>query len=271
MDQLPQDGFSLILLVFVLGIKHGLDADHLAAIDGMTRYNAPVNPALSRYCGVLFSLGHGAVVVAVATIACWVAKAWTAPDWMEGLGVFTSVFFLSLLGCLNLLAVIRTPASQIVQPVGVKGQFLGSLQRAGRPSLVAVVGALFALSFDTMSQTALFALSAQREGEIWRAPAMGGIFMLGMLATDGFNGFWISRMLRQADKTAAIASRIMGITVACLSLSVAFLGAAKYFSPKVDAWLDGYELQTSVAVIVIVCAALAAGLLLSFRRVGKTV
>ncbi|MEI7870376.1 MAG: hypothetical protein WCI11_21070 [Candidatus Methylumidiphilus sp.] len=80
MEQLPQEGLALILLVFVLGMKHGLDADHLATIDGMTRYNAPVNPALARFCGVLFSLGHGAVVVAVATIASWAAKTWAAPE-----------------------------------------------------------------------------------------------------------------------------------------------------------------------------------------------
>ncbi|MCX7110983.1 MAG: nickel transporter [Proteobacteria bacterium] len=269
MEQLPQEGLALILLVFVLGMKHGLDADHLATIDGMTRYNAPVNPALARFCGVLFSLGHGAVVVAVATIASWAAKTWTAPEWMESFGVFTSIFFLSLLGCANLLAVLRTPANQIVQPVGVKGRFLGSLQRAGRPSLIALVGALFALSFDTMSQAALFALSARQEGEFWRAPLLGGIFMFGMLVTDGLNGLWISRVLRRADRMAVIASRVMGLTVATLSLAVAALAAAKYCSPAIGGLMEGLEMQTGLAVFAAVCIALAAGMLLSHRRAGK--
>ena len=30
---------SIVLLVFVLGLRHGLDADNLAFIDGQTRYN----------------------------------------------------------------------------------------------------------------------------------------------------------------------------------------------------------------------------------------
>ncbi len=180
---------------------------------------------------------------------------------MERFGVFTSVFFLSLLGCANLLCILRTPANQIVQTVGIKGRFLGSLQRAGRPSLIALVGALFALSFDTMSQAAVFALSAQQEGEFWRASVLGGIFMFRMMVTDGLNGLWISRILRRADRSAAIASRVMGLTVACLSLAMAALGAAKYFSPTIiGGWMKGLELQTGLAVLVAVCIGLGAGL-----------
>jgi high-affinity nickel-transport protein len=189
---------------------------------------------------------------------------------MESIGVFTSVFFLSLLGCANLLAILRTPANQIVPTVGLKGRFLGSLQRAGRPSLIMLVGALFALSFDTMSQAALFALSAQHEGEAWRAPVLGGIFMFGMLVTDGLNGLWMSRILRRADRLAAIASRVMGLTVAGLSLAVAALGAAKYCSPRIDAWMEGLELQTGLTVVAAVCIAAAAGMALSQRRADKT-
>ena len=40
METLPTDWLSLLILTFVLGMKHGFDADHLAIIDGLTRYNA---------------------------------------------------------------------------------------------------------------------------------------------------------------------------------------------------------------------------------------
>ena len=66
MSPLPADNFALVLLVFVLGVKHGFDADHLATIDGLTRFNARANPRWARFCGTLFSLGHGAVVIAIA-------------------------------------------------------------------------------------------------------------------------------------------------------------------------------------------------------------
>jgi len=38
METLPADWLSLLTLTFVLGMKHGFDADHLATIDGLTRY-----------------------------------------------------------------------------------------------------------------------------------------------------------------------------------------------------------------------------------------
>ena len=68
MTALPADGLALVLLVFVFGVKHGFDADHLATIDGLTRFNARANPRWARFCGTLFSLGHGAVVVAMEAV-----------------------------------------------------------------------------------------------------------------------------------------------------------------------------------------------------------
>ena len=66
METLPNDWIALLALVFVLGLKHGLDADHLVAIDGLTRYNAQMRPLMARWCGFFFSLGHGAIVIVVA-------------------------------------------------------------------------------------------------------------------------------------------------------------------------------------------------------------
>ena len=79
MDSLPTDWLSLLILTFVLGLKHGFDADHLATIDGLTRYNARYRPGLARYCGSLFSLGHGAVVVGIALGTTLLAGQWVVP------------------------------------------------------------------------------------------------------------------------------------------------------------------------------------------------
>ena len=50
MHDLPTEWTALCALVFLLGLKHGFDADHLATIDGLTRFNArhqrPVRPLL---------------------------------------------------------------------------------------------------------------------------------------------------------------------------------------------------------------------------------
>ncbi len=252
MDSLPADALSLALLTFVLGMKHGFDADHLATIDGLTRYNARRNPALARYCGTLFSLGHGGVVIVIALSVAALAGQWEVPDWFELLGSLISIAFLLGLGLLNLNAVLRAGPDQVVQPVGLKGRLLGQLGQVSHPALVALVGALFALSFDTLSQAAFFALSASSLGGWQHALGLALLFMLGMLLTDGINGLWIARLIARADQIALVASRVMGLVVAGVSLLVAAFGLAKLLSPAVEAWADGKELAFGLLLVAII-------------------
>ena len=249
MSPLPQDIAALGLLVFVLGLKHGFDADHLATIDGLTRFNSRAKPRMARYCGVLFSLGHGAVVVAIALTVSLLSHRWDTPEWLNVVGAWVSIGVLAALGLLNIQAVLRTSPTEVVRLVGVKGRLLGRLTRASHPALVAAIGALFALSFDTVSQAALFALTAVRVGGWQPALAMGFLFMLGMLVTDGINGLWISRLICRADQMARIASRVMSLAVAGVSLLIAGLGVVKLISPAVESWSDGKEIALGAAVV----------------------
>ena len=252
MHELPTEWAALAALVFLLGLKHGFDADHLATIDGLTRFNARARRSWARYCGALFSLGHGLVVIAIALGVGLARARWDAPAWLEASGVWISLFFLIALGVLNLRAVLVTPPHEIVAPVGLKGRVLGRLNRAGHPLLVAVVGALFALSFDTVSQAALFAMTAAQFGGVQHALALGLLFMLGMLVTDGVNGLWIARLIARADQLALIASRVMSVAVAGVSLLVAAFGVAKMTLPAVDSWSDGRELAFGAIVLAVI-------------------
>ena len=263
MDPLPQDWCALSLLVFALGLKHGFDADHLATIDGLTRFNARARPRLARCCGMLFSLGHGVVVLAIGLAVSLLAGRWSVPEWLETFGTFTSVFFLTLLGLLNLRAVLRADPGQTVPLVEIKGRLLGSWQRAGRPSLVLLVGALFALSFDTLSQAALFGLTAKHYGGWPPVLGLGVVFTFGMLAADGLNGFCIAHMIGRTDRLARTASRIMNLTLACLSLAVAALVATSYFVPNFYALLERKELLPGLIVVVVSCAGFLAALILA--------
>lgn len=265
METLPTDWLSLLLLTFVLGMKHGFDADHLATIDGLTRYNARIRPGLARYCGTLFSLGHGAVVLAIALGVSALAGQWAVPEWFGTLGAVISIAFLVALGVLNLSAVLRAGPDEVVQPVGLKGRLLGSLRHVSHPVLVAVVGALFALSFDTLSQAAFFALTAARYGGWQHALLLAALFMLGMLLTDGINGLWIARLIARADQVARVASRVMGLVVSGVSLLVAAFGAAKLLSPAVDAWSEGKELVFGVSLVAVIALSFVAALRLTRR------
>ena len=267
MENLPNDWLALLALVFTLGMKHGLDPDHLAAIDGLTRFNAASNkPRLSRWSGLLFSLGHGAVVMAVAVLVGIFAQRWNIPAWVEDLGAWISIIFLLALGTVNLVAVFKTAPDQVVKMVGLKGRWLGKLSQASHPLLIACVGALFALSFDTLSQTALFSLTASSMAGWMFSVTLGMVFMLGMIATDGINGLWISRLLCRADERALIASRVMGLAVGGLSILVGLIGIAKYFFPAVAARSEGHELSMGLAVVATVALSFYLALRLSRQQ-----
>ncbi|MHB8846940.1 MAG: HoxN/HupN/NixA family nickel/cobalt transporter [Burkholderiales bacterium] len=252
MELLPHDLPALGLLVFALGLKHGLDADHLATIDGLTRFNSRAHPGLARYCGMLFSFGHGMVVIGIALFVSVLAHQWQTPKWLETFAAWVSIVFLISLGLANLHAVSHAPAGHVVLPVGLKGRFLGRLTNTTHPVLVILIGVLFALSFDTLSQAAMFSMTAAHVGGWQAALMLGLLFTLGMLVIDGINGFWVSRLIARADRVALTASRVMGLGIAGVSLLAAFFGVMRIALPAIAAWSDGKDVLFGLAVVAIV-------------------
>jgi len=256
MQNLPADWGALCSVVFLLGMRHGLDADHLAAIDGLTRVTARRGQAHARYCGALFSAGHGVVVLSIALLAGLLGAKWVPPGWFEAVGGTVSIGFLLLLGIVNLHAALRAPAGSVVPLVGLRGslvdRLLGRTARASGAWAVIGVGSLFALSFDTLSQSALFAVLAVQFGGVERALALGVLFVLGMLVSDGANGWWISRLIDRTDRIAAVASRTMTLAVAAVSLLVAAIGIGRMASGGLDDWLGGKELAIGLCVIALI-------------------
>jgi high-affinity nickel-transport protein len=90
--------------------------------------------------------------------------------------------------------------------------------------------------------------------------------MLGMLAADGANGWWVSRLVDRTDRMAVLASRTMTMAVSCVSLGVAGLGAARMVSAEFDGWTEGKELAIGAATI----ALMASSYLLACRLARAT-
>jgi len=259
MPDLPATFAALCGLALALGARHGLDADHLATIDGLARLNAATQPRLARAAGTLFSLGHGCVVMVVAFAAATLARQWHAPAWLEACGQMTSMACLLGLGVINLQAVARAAPGDVVAPRGLKGRVLARVLAGQHPVTVAGVGALFALSFDTVSLAALFALAAARLGGTAYVVLAALSFTLGMLAVDGLNGWWISRVVARADRTAARASRVMAFAVGASSIAVAALAAARLAAPDLDGFLEARGLMVSAMVFAAVATAILLG------------
>ncbi|NBX41598.1 MAG: nickel transporter [Gammaproteobacteria bacterium] len=270
MDTLPSDWTGLATVVFLLGLKHGFDADHLATIDGLTRLNTRLRSPHARYCGALFSLGHGAVVMLIAVLVSLVTTHWQTPAWLEASGTWISIFFLTALGIVNVRAAVTAAPDELVPLVGIKSRWLGRLGEARSPWVVALVGALFALSFDTVSQAALFSLTAQQFGGLAPALMLGGLFTIGMLVTDGINGLWISRLIARADDLARVAARVMGLAVGGVSLLVAGFAVAKLTLPTVGAWAEGKEIFFGAAVAGVVLLSYLVGRRLALSGTPKS-
>jgi len=200
-SELPADALALAGLVFLFGLRHGFDPDHLVAIDGLAR-------SAGRWCGLFFSLGHGLAVTLIGILVALLAAEWQAPAWLEQTGAAVSIGFLMVLGVANLVAFSRAG-----RPVGLRGGWWAErLAKASHPVIIAAIGAAFALSFDTISHALLFSLTGATMAGWAFAGALGMLFTFGMVLTDTLNGLWVARIA---------ASRFVSIVIATLCLVLA--------------------------------------------------
>jgi nickel/cobalt transporter (NiCoT) family protein len=245
--------FALALL---LGMQHGLDPDHLAAIDGLTRFNARVNPGRARWCGLWFSLGHGALVTVATVLVATLAAGWQLPEWIDTASGWVTVGLLVTIGMINLWS-LRSGTADTQGPSGVRSRYLRGLLATQHPLAIFGIGALFALSFETLTQASVFALGAGATGGAggvggggtWIAFAMGAVFTTGMMLTDAVNGLWLYRLARNTQRHSVLAMRRLALAIATLSFVMAAWAGSRMLSPEVDAWFDGSELLLGLAVL----------------------
>jgi high-affinity nickel-transport protein len=195
-------------LAYVLGLRHAVDADHIAAIDNVVRKlmqegKRPVS------AGLFFSLGHSLVVtIAVAVIVgtAFALEGRLHPFKVIGsiIGTGASAFFLLAIAAINLVilrGVWRSfrrarrgePVAEHELDMLLSGR--GLLARIFRPLFRMVsrswqmfpIGFLFGLGFDTATEITLFTVVAtQASGGMSFATVMifPAMFTAGMTLID---------------------------------------------------------------------------------------
>ncbi|PRY03907.1 HoxN/HupN/NixA family nickel/cobalt transporter [Paraburkholderia sp. BL25I1N1] len=195
------------LLAYGFGLRHAVDADHIAAIDAVTRKlmqtgKRPLGVGLS------FSLGHSTIVI-LATIGI----AWTAHS-LHGrfetfkavggtIGTLVSASFLLVLAAVNLVILrdvwrryrqvqrsgelpAQTPDS--IAPTGLLSRALRPLFRLVTKSWhMYPVGVLFGLGFDTATEIGLLAIAASEAGKglpLYSILVFPALFTAGMTLVD---------------------------------------------------------------------------------------
>lgn len=220
--------FILIIMAFLLGIRHGFDLDHLATIDSVARVVSK-NRKLAKIVGLLFSLGHGFIVILISLVIGYGFQPVSVPQWLDGLGNSISVFFLFVFGIINLWSIFQSPQNPIM-PLSVKNYISKKLiHKDFNPVYIIFIGALFALSFDTVSQAILFSLSAQAMAGWLFSGLLGFVFMFGMMVSDGLNGLFVSMLIQRANAGSLLLSRLAGLMIASFSLIIGIINCIKMY------------------------------------------
>jgi high-affinity nickel-transport protein len=168
-------------LAYSLGLRHAVDADHIAAIDNVTR---KLMQAGKRPVGVgfLFSLGHSTIVLAgaaaIAGLALTLQNRIAAIKAVGSVvGTLVSTVFLFAIAMVNLLVLRSTYRAFVGVRSGAYTQDedfdtlmgnQGCLSRVFRPIFRMIersrhmyaLGLLFGLGFDTATEIGLLGISA---------------------------------------------------------------------------------------------------------------
>ncbi len=240
---------STAFTVYALGLRHGADPDHLAAIDTMTRNSIGRAPLLSRFIGALFAGGHTIMVLAIATLVGFIGTRFAVHGAaLERAGTWLSIVVLLALAALN---VRQLQLGQNDRVAGLKTRLLPApLQRATSPFAAVPVGLLFGFGFETSSQVATYALAFSVDAGITGAILIGAMFCAGMICTDTLDSLLIHRMV---SYRSGFLPRVMRVWV--WSVTLFAVAVAAYELAQVLGWKAPLP---DIAVSIILVAALLA-------------
>lgn len=221
--------YADLAIVLIMGLRHGFDLDHLATIDAITR-TIHSDASLSKFTGVLFSLGHGLVITLLSVIVGGGIIRFKISNSFEIFGNCVSILFLILFGLLNFMTIFKI-SERFSKKINIK-QFLLNyiVGKNYNPVAIFCIGALFAISFDTFSQIALLSLSAAALGGFIFSFFIGILFTLGIILADGLNGLFIFNIISMADKCSTVVSRTLGLGIAFFSLAIGVNGIMSFIT-----------------------------------------
>lgn len=235
-----------LLAALLLGLRHGADPDHLAAIDNLTRSSASSHPRSSKFVGTLFAAGHTVMILAIAAVIGAIGERFTTfGAGLERTGTWLSVVVLIVMAMLN---VRRLLTSSEVAPVGLRTRLFASLMRRGNNVLVALpVGFLFGIGFETSSQIAAFVVFAS--GRLTSALAIGVAFCIGMILTDTSDSVLVARLVRDGTGIAAARTWIWAVTLLAIGVALyEMLGLLGYRVPLSELAFSGILVLTLLVV-----------------------
>ncbi|MCE4070797.1 MULTISPECIES: HoxN/HupN/NixA family nickel/cobalt transporter [Pseudomonas] len=234
------------VLAYSFGLRHAVDADHIAAIDNATRKLIQEGQA-TQSVGLYFSLGHSSVVIlASVLIALSAASLQDELEAFHGIGALigtsVSATFLLLVALINLVilrsvyrAFRRVCRGERVGDAELQSMLTGSgpIARLARPLFRLIrrswhlypLGFLFGLGFDTATEIGLLGIAASQAAQnlpmvsILVFPAL---FTAGMALVDSADSVLMTGAYRWAQVRPA-RKLYYNLTITSASVLVALL------------------------------------------------
>src|SRR5271167_1910553 len=196
------------LLAYSFGLRHAVDADHIAAIDNVTR-KLMQDGKRPVAVGLMFSLGHSTIVIVGAAAIAGTALA--LQHRLDGvrnigsvIGTLISAFFLFAIALVNLLVLrsiyrafvrVRRGEPYVEEDFDLLLGNRGFLARLFRPMFKMItrswhmspLGVLFGLGFDTATEIGVLGISAAEASKglpFWSILIFPALFAAGMSLID---------------------------------------------------------------------------------------
>lgn len=233
------------LLAYGLGLRHAVDADHIAAIDNVIRKlmeggERPVG------VGFFFALGHSTVVVLAVAAAVTASTLLGVADTFKStaglVGTLVSALFLFAVAAANIIILrgiwrafqhVRRGHAYTGEDVDALLDSRGFIARMLRPLFRLVtkswhmfpLGFLFGIGFETASEVALLGISAAQAtngGSLWSVMVFPVLFTAGMALVDTTDGVLMLGAYDWAFR-APIRKLYYNLTITSVSVLVAVL------------------------------------------------
>ena len=200
------------LLAYTFGLRHSVDADHISAIDNVTRKLMQENKKPVAV-GFFFSLGHSTIVVSltvgIAFAAIFVQNSIPALKSAGGLiGTSVSALFLYAIALINFLVLWEIfkafqkvkrgeeyndqSLDEFLNQRGLMGRFFRPLfKMVDKSWKMYPVGVLFGLGFDTATEVGILSIAALEAGKGLPIPFIlifPALFTAGMCLIDTTDG-----------------------------------------------------------------------------------
>jgi high-affinity nickel-transport protein len=234
------------LLAYSFGLRHAVDADHIAAIDNVTR-KLMQDGKRPVAVGFMFSLGHSTVVVlgsaAIAGAALALQHRLDAFRNVAGvIGTLVSAFFLFAIAIVNLIVLrsiyrtfvrVRRGEPYVEEDLDLLLGSRGLLSRVFRPMFRMItrswhmypLGVLFGLGFDTATEIGLLGVSATEASKglsFWSVLVFPILFAAGMSLIDTTDNILMLGAYGWAF-VKPIRKLYYNITITCISVVVALV------------------------------------------------